>query len=118
MKQFAGTFLLTLALCSPGFPAQQTSPTTPHGNAKDVPRQQPGTESPDVAKQRKDNPPAPGSSSSKRDDVPQQQPGTDNPDIAKPRPSENSDSSSTAQTNKSKKKSKNKKSTSSASTSY
>ena len=63
---------------------QQTSPQSP----QDVPKHQPpGTNNPDISKQRR---PAPYSPPKKvpnenSSDVPNQQPGTDNPDVAKQR---------------------------------
>src|SRR5437868_3216079 len=48
MKRSAGAFVLAILLCLSGFGAQQTSPSSPHGNSQDVPKQKPGTENPDV----------------------------------------------------------------------
>ncbi len=88
MKKTSSCLLTALFCFLPIVSAQQTSPNTPAPNPQDVPQQQPpGTNSPDLMKQRR---PAPDSSqgntgdaSSK--DVPQQEPGTNNPDVGKQR---------------------------------
>jgi type IV secretory pathway VirB10-like protein len=111
MKKIASLFLWA-TLCLPGFAGQQTSPSSPHGNPQDVPKQKPGTDNPDVGKGMRptpDNPPA-----KNKDDVPEQKPGTDNPDVAKDNRSNKPDTSTNGS---SKSKSKAKKKTQSSSTS-
>ncbi len=54
-------------------------------NSHDVPHQQPGTNSPDVGKQREPSPKAPEDSTHSSGDVPHQNPGTNNPDVSKQR---------------------------------
>ena len=61
----------------------QSSSSTP--NPQDVPKQQPGTNNPDVSKERNGPSGKPGKSHSDTNsaDVPVQQPGTNSPDVAK-----------------------------------
>ena len=82
-------FLLGAALVfAPStFFGQSTSPASP----QDVPKHQPpGTNSPDISKQRRPAPDTPSGSPPQQNspDVPNQQPGTDNPDVAKQRPAD------------------------------
>src|SRR5690242_11902820 len=60
-----GSALWAALLCVPGVSAQETSPSSPHGNSQDVPKQEPGTNNPDVSKQRKQTPSAPDTNPSK-----------------------------------------------------
>ena len=107
-----GSLLLAGLFCLLPVSAQQTSPNTPTPNPQDVPQQQPpGTNSPDVMKQRR---PAPDSSQGntgdqRAKDVPKQEPGTNNPDVGKQRHDDKADptgSSPTAGQGDSKKKTK------------
>jgi hypothetical protein len=115
MKRSAGRLLLAILFCSSGFAAQQTSPSSPHGDPQDVPKQRPGTENPDVGKGER---PTPDTHSTKnKDDVPEQKPGTENPDVAKDKRSEKPDTS-TGGTGKSKTKTKGKARSTSTSSSH
>lgn len=83
-----GSLFLTALFCLLPLHAQQTSPSTPTPNPQDVPQQQPpGTNNPDVMKQRRPAPDSSQGNSTDRNgsDVPQQQPGTNNPDVGKQR---------------------------------
>lgn len=112
MKRSASFLLLATLLCSSGFAMQQTSPSSPHGDPQDVPKQKPGTDNPDVGKGMH---PTPDSNSTKnKDDVPEQKPQTDNPDVGKDKRSEKPDTS----TNSGKSKTKRKAQGTSKSTSY
>lgn len=80
------TLLAATLSCGSGvLLAQQQNPapgTSTQG--QDVPHQQPGTDSPDMGKQRTPTPKTnPGHTSPS--DVPHQQPGTDSPDMGKQR---------------------------------
>ncbi len=102
----ASTLVLAILLSASGFAGQQTSPSSPHGNPQDVPKQKPGTDNPDVGKGER---PTPDTHSTKNnDDVPEQKPGTDNPDVAKDKRSEKPDTSTNGNTGKSKSKAKGK----------
>lgn len=123
MKVAAFLFIAMLVGLLPVGAAQQTSPNTATPNQQDVPQQQPpGTNSPDVMKQRR---PAPDSSQSNsndrsKEDVPQQEPGTNNPDVGKQRHDDKADpkvSSPDAGSGSQKKSKGNKKSTSGSRTS-
>ena len=76
------TFMLCGSVClfGQGQPAES--------NHQDVPTQQaPGTNNPDVGKQRRPAPATPqgGGANTESADLPTQQPGTNNPDVAKQR---------------------------------
>jgi type IV secretory pathway VirB10-like protein len=79
--------LLTVAfgatlICAPGY-SQQSSPSQ---NEQDVPHQKPGTNNPDVSKERHPAPaPNNKNDTQQEGDVPHQKPGTDNPDVGKQR---------------------------------
>jgi hypothetical protein len=91
---------------------QETSPSSPHGNPQDVPKQKPGTDNPDLGKGMH---PTPDPHSTKnKDDVPEQKPGPNNPDLGKDKRSEKPDTS----TNSGKSKTKRKRQSGSTSTSY
>lgn len=88
MKRLTSILALGGFLCFSAGLAQETSPsqTNPTQN-KDVPKQGPGTNNPDMAPGHS---PAPGTKSQGSDrsgerDVPKQNPGTNNPDVAKQR---------------------------------
>jgi hypothetical protein len=103
MKQSARSLLFAAVFCLAGFAGQQTSPSSPHGNPQDVPKQKPGTDNPDVGKGER---PTPDTRSIKnKDDVPEQKPGTENPDVGKDKRSNKPDTS-TNNSNKSKSKAK------------
>lgn len=119
MRLLMTTFFAATLSCQSGFLlAQQQSPSngsTPGGstqNSQDVPHQQPGTDNPDVSKQRAPTPKqSPGQNSPAQSDsqgtpdVPHQQPGTDNPDVGKQRQSTpGTTGTSTASSTKSKHK--------------
>ena len=97
------------------FSIAQQQGSSPSSN-QDVPSQTPGTNNPDVAKQRRpDQGAAPGSTSPKDPSqnnpaVPHQAPGTDSPDVGKQR-QPGSGTSTASSTGKSKKKAKRHKST-------
>jgi hypothetical protein len=115
MKRSASCLFLATLLCFSGFAAQQTSPSSPHGDPQDVPKQKPGTENPDVGKGER---PTPDTHSTKnKDDVPEQKPGTENPDVGKDKRSEKPDTSTNG-TGKSKTKTKGKARSTSTSSSY
>jgi type IV secretory pathway VirB10-like protein len=112
MKRRASFLLLATLLCSSGFAMQETSPSSPHGNPQDVPKQKPGTDNPDLGKGMR---PTPDPHSTKnKDDVPEQKPGPNNPDLGKDKRSEKPDTS----TNSEKSKAKRKRQGGSTSTSY
>ncbi|MFL6450584.1 MAG: hypothetical protein ACJ746_23320 [Bryobacteraceae bacterium] len=115
MKRSAGLLLLAFVLSVSGFAGQQASPSSPHGDPQDVPKQKPGTDNPDVGKGER---PTPDTHSTKnKDDVPEQKPGTENPDVAKDKRSDKPDTSTNA-TGKSKTKAKGKARTTSTSSSH
>ncbi len=104
MKRSASLFLWATLLCFAGYAGQQTTPSSPHGNPQDVPKQKPGTDNPDVGKGER---PTPDTHSTKNnDDVPEQKPGTDNPDVAKDRRSKPDTSTNDSGKTKSKAKGK------------
>jgi hypothetical protein len=115
MKRSAGSLLLATVLCFSSFAGQQTTPSSPHGDPQDVPKQKPGTDNPDVGKGMR---PTPDTHSTKnKDDVPEQKPGTENPDVGKDKRSEKPDTS-TNDPGKSKSKAKGKARSTSTSSSY
>ena len=87
-----------------GFPAyatQQQSPgqSSTSQNSQDVPHQQPGTNNPDVGKQRQPTTAPSTGDSQQKMDVPNQKPGTNNPDVGKqrhPAPKKNKKNTSTS----------------------
>ena len=84
MKTTVSLAFAALLCVPPLLQSQSASPTSP----QDVPKQQPpGTNNPDISKQRRPAPdPPPGNTpDSKSPDVPHQEPGTDNPDVGKQR---------------------------------
>ncbi len=99
--------------------AQQPNPSQ---NSQDVPHQEPGTNNPDMGKQRQPSPNhAPGQNGGAQDtptqnnpDVPHQEPGTDSPDLGKQRqPSPGNDTGTQPHSSKSKGKRKKQNSTAS-----
>ena len=82
MKRLIVT-ILAVSLLSAYALAQQQSPGNGSQNSQDVPHQQPGTNNPDLGKQRQPAPAAPGDKSPHEGDVPRDQPGTSNPDLNK-----------------------------------
>ena len=103
-RLLAATFTVFLLASTAVFP--QSTSTAP--NPDDVPQQHPpGTNNPDIAKQRRPAPAAPKTQDANQNsaDVPQQQPGTDNPDVAKQRqPQDRSATGSTSTRTRGKKK--------------
>lgn len=130
MRTLMATFLAAGLTCGPGaLLAQKQSPSTNGSaqNSQDVPHQEPGTDSPDLGKQRTPTPkqspgennPAKKSPTENTPDVPHQEPGTDSPDLGKQRQPGPGDTGSTegtqSRSNKNKSRNKNKKQTSTAS---
>ena len=128
MRKLMSAFLAAGLSCGSGvLLAQQQSPppsnpNNPSQNSQDVPHQEPGTDSPDLGKQRQPKPnrtpgqnnPAQKSPTENNPDVPHQQPGTDSPDLGKQRQPTPGTATGT-QPHSSKNKSKRKKQTSTAS---
>ena len=77
MKKFATVVVASVSFFLPLAAAPQQS--------QDVPQQQPGTNNPDMGKQRQPSSKSSTSSSQKDADVPHDKPGTNNPDVAKQR---------------------------------
>ena len=105
MRTLTTAFLATTLVCAPApLSAQQQSPPTGSTpNTQDVPHQQPGTDSPDLGKQRTPSPKqSPGATNT--NDVPHQEPGTDSPDLGKQRTPAPSDTGATSPKGKSKRK--------------
>lgn len=122
MRKLMTISLAVIVSCGSGVllaQKQSPSPDSSTPNTQDVPRQEPGTDSPDLGKQRAPTPkqtpgqnnPANKSPTENNPDVPHQEPGTDNPDLGKQR--QPSPGTSTATSSKSQKKHKKNKSTAS-----
>jgi hypothetical protein len=80
MKLLVAIALFSVAGLASG---QQQSPTH---NPQDVPTERPGSDHPDVGKQRKPSHKPTGTDApQQKADVPEQKPGTDNPDIGSQR---------------------------------
>jgi hypothetical protein len=105
MKRSASLLLWASLFCFSSFAGQQTSPSSPHGNPQDVPKQKPGTDNPDVGKGMRPTPDT--HPPQNKEDVPEQKPGTDNPDVGKDRRGNKPDTS-TNDSGKSKSKAKGK----------
>lgn len=77
--------LLLVAFSGASVFAQQQNPAPAPQNGQDVPTQKPGTNNPDIGKQRQPTPKSDGQTDPA--DVPHQnqQPGTNSPDVAKQR---------------------------------
>ena len=76
----------TMLFFAPAFAQQQPNQTNPPSqNNSDVPHQQPGTNNPDVSKQRTPAPQPETNPTQGEADVPHQKPGTSNPDVNKQR---------------------------------
>jgi len=87
MNKLAAAAFAAALFCA-GVQAQQQSPPDKDSTSQksqDVPHQQPGTNNPDVGKQRQPTPDHASDPAQQSADVPHQQPGTNNPDVSKQR---------------------------------
>jgi hypothetical protein len=109
MKLTRTAFLSLVLIATPSaFAFQAQSKDTINPKGQNVPHQEPGTDNPDMGKERRPKPDSPGTTPHpKGEDVPHQEPGTDNPDMGKQR-RPTPDSSGTNSTDTSKKKNKSK----------